>query len=240
MGEQLTTPIRCHSALDVELVSRMGEDKDILNAARVSTVGFARDETSDNPYGLINYLMKNRHGSPFEHGAMTFRVRVPIFVWREFMRHRVGFSYNEESGRYKKLEPEFYIPSRGRKLVQTGKTGEYKFERGSSEQTDLMITTHVQSSVEAWNGYQKMLDAGIAKEVARMSLPLNIYSSAYVTCNPRSLMSFLSLRTEREDATFVSHPMWEIQVVANQMEEYFASLYPHTWEAFNKNGRVSP
>ena len=115
------------SDVTVELVKHTASDADVLFAARVSTLGEqSLDELQKDPErskGLINYLMRDRHGSPFEHNSMTFFVSAPIFVFREFMRHRVGWSYNEESGRYRELQPVFYVPDADRKLVQEGRPG---------------------------------------------------------------------------------------------------------------------
>lgn len=149
-------------------------------------------------------------------------------------------SYNEESGRYKELEPVFYIPARDRNLIQVGKTGEYQFLPGTDEQYELMRCGHFKVAEFSYENYQRQLDAGIAKEVARMSLPLNIFSSMYATCNARSLMAFLSLRTNREDATFPSKPQREIEMVAEAFEFDFARLLPLVHETFNANGRVTP
>lgn len=231
--------VTLRSDFEVLLVDSMGSDELICQAARVSTLGADSIGTSESK-GLINFLMRNRHGSPFEHSAMTFRISAPIFVWREFMRHRIGFSYNEESGRYKELEPVFYIPNANRDLVQTGKPGEYKFEPGTEDQHRLVYLSQVDAIETAWTTYQKLLKAKISKEVSRMALPLSIYSTAYVTCNPRSIMSFLSLRTKYEDSTFPSYPQWEINQVANMMEDHFHKLFPITHNAFHNNGRVSP
>jgi flavin-dependent thymidylate synthase len=229
----------------------MGGDDMICKAARVSTLGAESLETQESA-GLINFLMKNRHGSPFEHGSMTFRISAPIFVWREFMRHRIGFSYNEESGRYKVLDPVFYVPARkfwnsdrnewipGRHLIQVGKPGHYEFEQGTDGQEVAVYNSLVESYSQAWRSYQHMLNMNIAKEVARMCLPVAIYSTAYVTCNPRSLMSFLSLRTKNDLSMFPSYPQWEIEEVARNMEELFADKFPITHGAFMTNGRVSP
>ncbi len=236
--------ITIRNDMDVELVDSMGDDYSLIRAARVSTgrdlepvVG--RDDEKANA-GLVNFLMANRHGTPFEHGSMTFRISAPIFVWREFMRHRIGFSYNEESGRYKQLEPVFYVPHPERALVQEGKPGHYVYVQGNSDQQWEVLQEISGMSRAAYMSYQSMLDSGIAREVARMVLPVNIFSSAYVTCNPRSLMSFLSLRTKREDSKFPSYPQREIEMVAEAMESLFANAYPLTHAAFDKNGRVSP
>jgi flavin-dependent thymidylate synthase len=225
--------------MDVELVDYMGSDEMICKAARVSTIGAASIDSGESS-GLINFLMKNRHGTPFEHNSMTFRISCPIFVWREFMRHRIGFSYNEESGRYKVLEPKFYVPHSGRNLVQVGKPGAYTFELGTRDQFDLVRDSLEDAYERAWFMYQRMLREDIAKEVARMCLPVSIYSTAYVTCNARSMMSFLSLRTKRENSTYPSFPMQEINQVANQMEYIFKLKFPITFETFNNNGRVCP
>lgn len=205
-------------------------------AARVST-GAEADESRDK--GLINYLMRDRHGSPFEHNAFTFYIEAPIFVFREFMRHRMA-SYNEESGRYKELSPVFYIPNGDRKLVQIGKPGAYTFEDGDSAQHALVEGGIAEGCSIAYGKYTEMLEAGVAREVARMVLPVNIYSSMYVTMNARSLMNFLSLRTTREGTHFPSFPQREIEMVAEKMECFFAEKMPITYETFNKNGRVAP
>lgn len=227
------------SDFEVDLIQEAGSDQIICQAARVSTKGadaFGTDESA----GLMNFLMKGRHGSPFEHGLMTFRITAPIMVWREFMRHRIGFSYNEQSGRYMELLPVFYIPPAHRPLVQIGKAGAYQFVPGTDEQYEYCIASSKWAYTTAWVEYKGQLEKGIAKEVAREVLPVATYSSAYVTCNPRSMMSFLSLRTKDEDSMFPSYPQWEIEQVALKMEEVFKELYPLAYEAFNANGRVSP
>lgn len=232
------TGIKFSSDVQVELIRHMADDSFVVQAARVSTKGAASEATADA--GLIGYLMKGRHGSPFEHTMFTFRVTAPIFVWREHHRHRAGWSYNEESGRYKELDPHFYVPGEDRKLVQVGKPGHYTFEEGSGVQWDLSQDALKACSGFAYANYVDMLDAGIAREVARMVLPLNIMSTCYATCNARSLMHFLSLRTEVEAAMFPSHPQREIAMVAEKYEAHFAELMPLTYKAFVENGRVAP
>jgi thymidylate synthase (FAD) len=170
---------------------------------------------------------------------MTFYVQAPIFVFREFMRHRIA-SYNEESGRYRELRPVFYVPGPERKLIQVGKPGAYEFEDGTAEQTALVEKETMAVTRAAYESYQRMLEAGVAREVARIVLPLNIYSSMYVTMNARSLMNFLSLRTKREGTHFPSFPQREIEMVAEKMEEAWAKLMPLSYETFNENGRVAP
>lgn len=242
--------IQFRSDVTVELVRSSANDSDVLFAARVSTLGeqtleMAQDGSIVKPEderknrGLINYLMRDRHGSPFEHNSMTFYVQAPIFVFREFMRHRIA-SYNEESGRYRELNPVFYVPSAERNLIQTGKAGAYEFHPGTAEQSALVEQQTMDVSRQAYEAYQRMLEAGVAREVARIVLPLTIYSSMYVTMNARALMNFLSLRTKREGSHFPSFPQREIEMCAERMEELWAELMPMTYAAFNNNGRVAP
>ncbi len=193
--------------------------------------------------------------SPFEHNMFRFFVKAPIKVFREFHRHRVGFSYNEESGRYTELKPEFYIPPAHRPLVQVGKPGHYTFVEGTFEQYSAQKDRVKKSNALAYDMYLEAMADGIAKEVARDVLPVNLYSSMWVTCNARSIMSFLSLRTTKTgvedmwgdafdfdipDPLFPSYPMWEIEQVGLQMEKAFADAMPLTHKAFRIHRSVSP
>jgi thymidylate synthase (FAD) len=236
--------IELRDDVTVELVKHSAADSDVLFAARVSTVGEqSLEELSKDPErskGLINYLMRDRHGSPFEHNSMTFFINAPILVFREFMRHRVGWSYNEESGRYRELQPVFYVPGPDRKLVQQGRPGKYVFVEGSEAQQELVTRTMENTYREAYEAYQEMLAAGVAREVARAVLPVGLFSSMYATCNARSLMHFLGLRTQHELAKVPSFPQREIEMVGEKMEAEWAKLMPLTYAAFNANGRVAP
>lgn len=235
--------IEFRSDVTVELVRSSASDADVIFAARVSTVGEQSladvDADPERSVGLINYLMRDRHGSPFEHNSMTFFVQAPIFVWREHMRHRIA-SYNEESGRYRELRPVFYVPASDRNVVQVGKPGAYDFLPGTAEQLQLIDSSMKRSCTQAYESYQEMLDAGVAREVARMVLPVSIYSSAYVTLNARSLMNFLSLRMKVEGSTFPSYPQREIELVAERYEQEWSRLMPLTHAAFVASGRVAP
>lgn len=228
--------------IEVRPIDSMASDYRVVQAAKVSTL---HDEISlevvDEKaiYGFINFLMKNRHGSPFEHSIFTWRIKAPIFVWRELMRHRIA-SYNEQSGRYTRMTPEFYVPNQYRKLAQIGKPGDYIFEEGTPDQHRQVRYALQRTCQVAWSEYEMLLNNGVAKEVARMALPLNIMSTAYVTMNARSLMNFLSLRTCNKDAAYPSFPMREIEMVAEQMEMSFKTQMPLTAEAFDNNGRVQP
>jgi thymidylate synthase (FAD) len=243
MQSEEATEVRFRSDMTVELIKHAASDADVIWAARVSTKGESSlDDVQGAPErsaGLINFLMRDRHGTPFEHSSMTFYVRAPIFVFREFQRHRT-FSFNEESGRYRQLEPEFYVPGPERKLVQIGKPGKYEFVDGTAEQAKLVTEATTESYRQAYAAYLEMLEAGVAREVARTVLPVGLYSSMYATCNSRALMNFLSLRVKREDSTFPSFPQREIEMVAEQMEQLWKGLMPLTHAAFESSGRVCP
>lgn len=259
------------SDITVNLEQVLAEDMQVLQAARVSTKGCgvlaSYDEQEakrlidekDLP-GLINYLMKHRHGTPFEHNLFTFFVHAPIFVWREWHRHRIGFSYNEESARYKVLEPVFYIPPPDRPMfkVDNWKPGKPKFLTRTEEQLrvsyltppnetptaksryDRLIDNLIYSYKAGYAAYQSNLEMGFDPGLARDCLPVGIYSSCWVSCNARSLMAFLSLRTHDPDAAKVSYPLYEIEVAATKVEALFEQHMPLTYKAFCENGRQAP
>lgn len=268
--ESIETNIQFRSDIVVDFRDSMGNDRSIIEAMLVSS---DKDDISEyleekSMAGRIRYLMRNRHGTPFEHNAMKFRVEAPIFVFREWHRHRIGFSYNELSGRYSELPPMFYIPPKERPLIQIGKPGNYEYVMASEEEYNDLVKEMKNEAIIQYEMYKRKLQRGIAKEVARMSLGVNVYSKMYVTLNARSLMAFLSLRTkhppylERVDlidvdssrdwegldlwcknengAMFPSSPMYEINQAANQLEKCFKPLFPLTWEAFSMYGRVAP
>lgn len=134
----------------------------------------------------------------------------------------------------------FYLPPPERKLVQTGKPGAYTFEAGTDLQWMVASGVAKESYRHAWSSYQVQLRAGVAREVARNVLPVGVYTSFFATCNARSLMHFLSLRTSKENSKVPSFPLREIEMVAEQMEALFAEQMPVTHAAFEKHGRVAP
>lgn len=223
----------------VELVDSMGSDASFVRAARVSTRGRNEVVEPAEGAGLIRYLMRSRHGSVFEHAAVTFFVEAPIFTFREFHRHRMA-SYNEMSGRYRRLAPRFYVPGPERKLVNVGTSARPEFAPGTLAQYQLVESEIAQNCAAAWERYQRMLDDGVANEMARAVLPVNVMSQMYCTMNPRGLMNFLSLRVDSPDSAVRSRPQWEIQMVAEKMEAEFAALFPLTHAAFVDGGRVAP
>lgn len=235
-----TTDVRFTDVISVELIDTNFSDARVCVAARTSTAGAGASD--EERYGLINSLMRNRHGTPFEHMNATLRVTGPIFMWREHHRHRAGWSYNEESGRYKKLDPVFYIPGPNRPIamVEGSKNMDYQLDEGTEYQQAVMGQIMAATCRSAYEGYEKMLDAGIVREVARMVLPVNIMSTCIVTCNARSLMHFLSLRQRHDDAAFPSKPMIEINLVADGYERLLSEEAPMVHRSFVENRRVAP
>lgn len=231
------TEITLRSDVEVKLIRANASDDTVVQAAQVSVKGENNPET-EAPR-LINYLMESRHGSPFEHNSFTFFVKAPIFVFREWHRHRIA-SINEMSGRYTQLLPEFYVPDEDRKLVNIGTSARPEFAPGD-EQMQLNVRSWTASAYRAaWESYEMMLRAGVANEISRIVLPVGVYSQMYWTVNARSLMNFLSLRTDSPDAAIRSRPQREIEMGAEKMEEIFAELMPLTYESFVKNGRIAP
>ena len=217
----------------LELIAVCAHDLDVVNAARVS---FNQEETEMNEKneGLIRFLMREKHGTPFEHSFFKFRVKAPLFVFREWHRHRVGHSYNEWSARYSQLDPDFYIPESEKVVSQFGKPGNYEFAAVEDVQTaEIFREVLYAQSVQAYEQYEKALEIGIAKQQARLFLPVNIYSEMIWSCNPRSLMHFLSLRNS-------NNAQAEIREYAQAAEELFAGIMPVTHKAFVDHGRVAP
>jgi thymidylate synthase (FAD) len=213
-------------ALDAALAS----DLAVVNGARVS-FNQESEEMSDRDAGLIRFLLRERHGSPFEHGYFRFLVKAPLFVVREHHRHRAGHSYNEWSGRYSKMDAEFYVPDNVR--TQVGKPGAYSFEPVDDFVRDEARREIEENAQRAFEAYERMLEQGVAKEVARAVLPLSTYTKYYWSCNPRSLMHFCGLRNH-ENAQF------EIRQYAAAAESFLERLMPITHAAFIANGRTAP
>ncbi|MGH2769341.1 MAG: FAD-dependent thymidylate synthase [Actinomycetota bacterium] len=215
----------------VRLDAAEASDLSVVNGARVSFLQI-RERMDDRDAGLIRFLMRERHASPFEHNLFRFHVRCPIAVAREWMRHRWS-SFNEHSLRYAKAIDDFYVPEPAQVRSQVGKPGAYRFQAVDAEtalRTQDLLRKHYQ---ESWNRYQELLEMGIAKELARLVLPVALYTEFYWSVNARSLMNFLSLRNA--DAA-----MWEIRQYAAAADQFFATLMPVTHAAFVEFGRVAP
>lgn len=205
-------------------------DLAVANGARVS-FNAASESMTEKDEGLIRFLMRDRHGSPFEHGYFRFIVKAPLFVVREHHRHRAGHSYNEWSGRYSRMQPEFYVPDNVR--TQVGKPGAYRFEPVDPSIRDAARAEIERQGNEAFAAYERMLGLGVAKEVARTVLPLNMYTKYYWSCNPRSLMHFCSLRNSE-------HAQFEIREYARAAESFLSKLMPVTHATFVESGRTAP
>lgn len=207
-------------------------DLSVVNSARVS-FGDKKDFLDQSDVGLINFLVKNRHGTPFEHNFFRFHVKAPIFVAREWFRHRIG-SFNEFSMRYAVPELEFYVPDVKNFRSQTGKPGSYTFEPMSDEDG---LVSYLQRQIDEVNKfsedtYEQLLAAGVAKEVARIVLPVNTYTEFYWSINARSLINFISLRSAPE-------AMLEIREFSQAVEYIFGNIMPVTYQSFVDNGRVA-
>lgn len=236
----MTQP-KIYNTVYTQLRDHMGGDAAIVAAARASVDDWTEviDMAKKSNIGLINYLMREKHGSPFEHNSMTFWVKAPIFVFREIHRHRMA-SYNEMSGRYTELPGEFYIPAPERNMINVGSSAKPEMAPGDHHQYMVVRDAHMKAYEVCWEQYNRMLDVGIANEVARSVLPVGIYSQMVMTINLRSAFNFLSLRTQVESAAHLSRPQREIEMVAEQIEEEIARLFPVAYRMFNNHGRVAP
>lgn len=231
----------------VELVKSCADDLDVVNAARVSfdqesdwqdilndpgsVIG---KELKDADVGVLEYMMRHKHGTPFEHTFFKFRVSAPIFVFREWHRHRIGISINEESGRYVQLKRRFYLPDDEHCRKQVGKAGHYEYVTMEPDEAQALRESLEHSYNIAFDTYEELLAEGAAKEIARLSLPVATYSQMIWSCNARSLMAFLALRN-------APSAQREIKDYAYVMEHvFFNKLMPVTYAAFNANGRVAP
>ena len=215
----------------VRLDDAMADDLSVVNGARVS---FARrkGEMEESDEGLIRFLMRERHGTPFEHNSFRFHIRAPIFVAREWFRHRVG-SFNEFSMRYAKATDDFYVPEPEDVRSQVGKPGAYSFEQVSPELAEEARAELEAVYTEAYAAYARLVEKGVARELARSVIPVGAYTQFYWTVNARALMNFISLR----NAEFAQ---LEIRRFAEAVEAFFEQRMPVTHAAFVANERVAP
>lgn len=224
--------INVHNHGHVHLEDSMGTDLHIVNNARVSF-----DQESDaftaKERGLLNFLMRERHGSPWESVVFRFDVKAPIFVIREWQRHRVN-SFNEQSARYSKIPDEFYVPDADYVREQHGKPGSYEFRTVEDPALiDSTIALIDETQRNAFDAYNRMLENGIAKELARTVLPVGMFSRMKWTVNLRSLFNFISLRHHE-------HAQREIRDYAAAVEDLAKTVVPVAFEVFEENGRVCP
>lgn len=233
--------VKFRSDMQVELLDVMGTDSKVAQVARVSTRN--EEATPERDARLVATLVNEGHMVPLEHAAMTFRIECPIFVARQIQKHRMG-SQSELSARYTEMAPEFYVPGRHRKLGQTGSRMAYDMVDLGPERTAGTRYIIEAASKRAWHSYEDALRMGAAREVARMVLPLNVYTEIRMTMNLRSLLNFLSLRVDWKSQGYdnvkqVSHPQHEVQMVALEMAKHLMVNFPAVWQAFHEKGFVA-
>lgn len=224
-----------HDVLDngeIELLNCMASDIDVVNAAKVSFATYVK-ELDESSIGLIKYLMRNKHATPFEHCVFKFRIKAPIFVTREWMRHRWS-SFNEMSMRYHQpTNIDYYTPSYDKIRKQIGKPGAYAFEEISDPEVKNAFYKIFQETIlQADEAYYKLIELGVAKEIARCVLPVTQYTEFIWTVNARSLINFISLRNE-------SNAQYEINEYAKIIEDIFQKTMPISHEAFIESGRIA-
>ena len=241
------------SDLKVKLIDKMGSDSGIVDAAIVTehegmTWDAKEKRTEGHDGRVIEAMASNGHGSPFEHAVAKFYVEAPIFVWREWHRHRIA-SYNEQSARYRPLRPIFYIPPMDRPMVKERnfKPMKPKFSTLRSrycgeadERLEVLHKRMMNQYADAYLLYLEFLNEDLDPGMARDILPVGIYSACYVTMNARSLMNFLQLRVHRPQALRVSYPLYEIEVAAKAVETIFKETWPVTYEQFEAAGFLAP
>lgn len=206
----------------VELIDRMGDDRSVVRAARVS---FAGDETVRPPEDdqkLIKYLLKNHHTSPFEHVVFTFHASVPIFVARQWMRHRT-WAYNEISARYTEVGIDYYWPDEWRAQSSSNRQA----SDGLVDEQWILDDRYGDAVGEALEAYQVLLNTGVSREMARMVLPQAMFTRFYGTVSLHNLIHFIRLRDH-------SHAQQEIQEYARAMRELIAPHVPWTIQALEE------
>jgi thymidylate synthase (FAD) len=207
----------------VKLVDFMGGDQGVVDAARVSYGGVSKGADADKK--LIGYLLKHSHLTPFEHSVFKFHVSCPIFVARQWFRHRFA-AYNEVSFRYTEVKDYFYMPEKWRGQDKKNKQASSASIELDQKALHAMFSKQVDASLAT---YKQMIEMGVAREMARMVLPVNLYTEFFWTVNARSLMNFVALRAD-------THAQLEIQAYGEAMAHQFKTLMPWTYEAFLRDG----
>ena len=223
----------------IRVVDYMGNDSSVVQAARVSYGAGTKKVNADK--GLINYLMSHRHTTPFEMCEIKFHIKLPIFVARQWIRHRTA-SVNEYSARYSIMEDEFYIPKSEHLAAQSKQNHQGRDESGSLtiEEQKRVLEILKEDSVNCYDHYLEMINQdkngdqvdkskdGLARELARMNLPINCYTEWYWKIDLHNLLNFLSLRAD-------SHAQYEIREYAKTMLDLTQKWVPHSYEAFAKH-----
>lgn len=220
--------VKCLDHGYVELIDSMGSDLRIVNAAQAS-FDKTSQEFGKRERAILRTLMREEHGVPFEHVVFTFRLKLPIFLARQFVKHRVA-SWSEQSGRYDQLSSDFYVPREEDVRTQVGKPMEYTFARAAELVAEEYVSRLSTVSEAAYGEYQQWLNAGVAKEQARLFLPVNFYTNVVWTVNLRSLTNFLHLRVD-------SHAQQEAQTYALAVRDLMDDTVPEFMSAFDELGR---
>lgn len=205
----------------VRLVDFAGGDQRVVDSARVSFGSVSKGEEKDRK--LLEYLVEHEHFSPFEHSVFQFHIKCPIFVARQWMRHRIA-SYNEISARYTQVKEEFYIPEKFRAQDKSNMQGSVESDNLDNE---TMLREYEEAIKFSYETYMRLLKLGAAREMARMVLPVAQYTEYYWTVNARSLINFVKLRSDL-------HAQYEIREYARAITEIFREKMPWTWYAFSK------
>lgn len=236
-------PMAVRSDIRVDLLRHCGDDLAIAEAAWMDEPESGRGQNDPAAVNrVIRKMMRGKHGTPFEMGHLQWYVEGPSFMFWQWKKHRVGWGYNGVSARYRVMRGEFYVPPAERPLVEPDgfKPMSPVLAAGDMDDRAFAATELGAAYAAAWQSYSRMVGRGVAREVARAALGFGVYTAFRVHCNPRSLMHFLGLRTADAGAAVKSHPQWEIEQAAKQMEAEFARLWPMTHAAFQDNGRVAP
>ena len=210
--------------MQVDYVDHLGGDINVVNAARVSFAKEVKDFDLEKDTKLINYLAKHNHFTPLAHTSVTIRVKAPIFMARQFVKHQIGLVWNEESRRYIDDEPEFYIPNELRGRPVNAKQG----SNGVLESSELFTDMIVAESVRCLDLYKRLLEGNVAPEQARMVLPQNTMTNWMWTGSLVAFARVVKLRTD-------SHAQQEAQELAKLINDVVAPLYPVSWKALMEN-----
>lgn len=236
------TQVTFRDDMTVETVQVSGSERLIADAAWVST-GLNRGEevAEDRIKGMLRRLFRDGHGTPFEYPEFIFYFEIPVFVDRQLVKYRLT-TINGSSGRYSDLRPEFYqiknVEPYVRPVIQVGKTMDYEFALGQPGHYEALDFVHRTTAESSWQNYEQLRQIGVAKEVARMHMPLTTYGSMYYKINLRNTLNFLSQRLELDPdvAAIPSHPQYEIARVAEQVAKRVEESFPNVWEAFVESG----
>lgn len=208
----------------VRLVDYMGDDKKVVNSQRVSFNLHEKVYDSQRDENLIKFLLENGHESPFEHVVFTFHIKCPIFVQRQWFRHRIG-SFNEISQRYTEVREEFFIPENVR--INNSKNKQVQTVINDSEKLEKLIEIVNEVNLYTYSKYMELLELGIQREQQRIVLPLSVYTEFYWTVNLRSLFNFLQLRLDE-------HAQFEIREYQRQVYELVKDIVPITMKYFEQ------